>query len=50
MAIEYDLEKNKWNVETRGIGFDEFENLEFNTATIGMCPVLFRYAKQIRRR
>lgn len=34
MAIEYDLGKNKWDIENRDISLDEFENLDFDTATI----------------
>lgn len=34
MAIEYDPDKNQWNIKTRGISFDEFENLDFDTALI----------------
>jgi len=34
MAIEYDPEKNKQNIKDRGISFDEFENLDFATASI----------------
>ena len=34
MAIEYDLEKSQQNIKARGISFDEFENLDFETASI----------------
>jgi len=34
MAIEYDPEKNKQNIKDRGISFDEFKNLDFESAII----------------